>query len=292
MVSSNLIQKMAINQQLIYKMLKFKGNKNININYFVTKFKNINFNENSKFSVKKFNYYPETNFNNSVKNENKKIIELFAKINLESVPFDDNNIEKKNDIQYKKYDILVNSTDSPQEDIKKNNNKKIKGKEKSKIKKIEHIKLSKKNDDENLLFSKPNIIKSIFHAFFYCCSPKIKRKRNLLLEAENKINYYLDIQTYIKTIQEFELLKEILFDKTTLILFQFLSKTSLKIFKDHIVFNQSFIKDYFLEKNINENEIDKLYLIYQKLISEKEDLTKEKLKLIDFLKNEINFFND
>ena len=293
-VSSNLIQKMAINQQLLYKMLKFKGNKNINVNYLVTKFKNINFNENSNLSLKKFNYYPK---NNSVKSENKKIIELFGKINLESVPFDEN-IEKKNNFQYKKYDILVNSTDSPQENIKINNNKKVKRKEKllkrtnNIIQKIEHIRPIKKNDDDNLVFTKPNIIKSIFNYLFFCCSSKIKRKKFLLLEAENKINYYLDIQTYIKTVQEIELLKEILFDKASLILFQFLSKASLKILNEHIVFNQKFIKEFEQEKKIDENEIDKLYLIYQKMLSEKEDLTKEKLKLIDFLKNEINFFNE
>ena len=50
----------------------------------------------------------------------------------------------------------------------------------------------------------------------------------------------MDIVTYIKTIQEFELLKEILFNENYLKLFEFISKPTIKIIHDDIIFCQNY----------------------------------------------------
>ena len=136
---------------------------------------------------------------------------------------------------------------------------------------------------------KLNIIEIICNFFCFCCSPRLKKNRLLLAQAENKINYYMDIHTYIRTVQEFELLKDIFFDKKSLTLFHFLSKCSVKIINNNLVFLRHFEKELKSNSIFKEIEIDKLYYSYQKMIFDKNNLGKEKLKLLDFLKNEINF---
>ena len=133
----------------------------------------------------------------------------------------------------------------------------------------------------------------ICNVFCFWCSPRLATKRNLLNQAENKINYYMDIYTYIKIVQEFELLKDLLFDKKSIILFNFLSKTSMKIINNnHFIFSQRFEREFQSIKLMNEFEIDKIYYYYQKMLLDKNNLSKEELKLLEFFKNEINFLKD
>jgi hypothetical protein len=143
-----------------------------------------------------------------------------------------------------------------------------------------------KND---VVLKKLNMIEIICNFFCFCCSPRLKKNRLLLSQAENKINYYMDIHTYIRTVQEFELLKDIFFDKKSLTLFHFLSKCSVKNVNNKLVFLRHFENELKSGSIIKEMEIDKLYYSYQKMIFDKNNLSKEKLKLLDFLKNEINF---
>jgi len=293
LVCANLMEKKVINQKLIHKMLKFKGNKNININYLIDKFKNsnvINTSEKSKSTMEnQTNDCFQNNFNNTDKK--KEITELFSKINLERIPNFDNRPEEINkNFKGQKENILIsNSINSPHKNINKKNKSRSKEFKQNQIivdNKIEGVK-SIKNNEQN--FIKLNIFQIICNVFCFCCSPRLKRTRILLSQAENKINYYMDIVTYIKTIQEFELLKDMLLDKKSLKLFQFLSKSAIKIVNDRFVFCHRFGKEFVPYKKMNEYEIDKLYLCYQKMLLDKANLSKDKQKLINFLKNEINF---
>jgi len=293
LVCANLMEKKVINQKLIHKMLKFKGNKNININYLIDKFKNsnvINISEKSKSTMEnQTNDCFQNNFNNTDKK--KEITELFSKINLERIPNFDNRPEEINkNFKGQKENILIsNSINSPHKNINKKNKSRSKEFKQNQIivdNKIEGVK-SIKNNEQN--FIKLNIFQIICNVFCFCCSPRLKRTRILLSQAENKINYYMDIVTYIKTIQEFELLKDMLLDKKSLKLFQFLSKSAIKIVNDRFVFCHRFGKEFVPYKKMNEYEIDKLYLCYQKMLLDKANLSKDKQKLINFLKNEINF---
>ena len=298
LVCSHLLEKKAINQKLIHKMLKFKGNKNINIKYLIEKFKHsnsINVNVKSKTILEKpVNNNLQKHFNNSIKHDNKKINDLFSKINLESVPNYENKIQESNkNLNIKKEEIVTsNSIYSSHKSMKKKY--KSKSKEFKELMGSQNI-LNEKNPNIKLItneeqnFIKLNIFQIICNVFCFWCSPRLRRHRILLSQAENKINYYMDIITYIKTVQEFELLKDMLLDKKSLKLFQFLSKCAMKIVNDRFVFCHRFGKEFVPYKKMNEIEIDKLYSIYQKMISDKENLTKEKLKLINFFKNEINF---
>ena len=90
-VVCTLIEKKAIDQELIHKMLKFKGNKNINITYLLEKFNEKN--EILETNPKKILYSKSLEKRNYNENKiNKKIIELFSNINVESIPNVKNNV--------------------------------------------------------------------------------------------------------------------------------------------------------------------------------------------------------
>ena len=93
--------------------------------------------------------------------------------------------------------------------------------------------------------------------------------------------------TYIKTVQEFELLKEILFNENYLRLFQFVCKPTMKILSDKFMFCHHFEREYVPFKKIGKEEIDSLYLNYKEILQEEN--SKEKLKILNFLKGEIDF---
>ena len=286
-VACTLIEKKAIDQELIHKMLKFKGNKNINITYLLEKFNEKN--EILETNPKKILYSKSLEKRNYNENKiNKKIIELFSNINVESIPNVENNVEKKKEEFY-----TSNSTKS----FNENNKKKIK--EQKRFLKSENTLINKntnigiKNEENEIKFKKLNIFQLICNVFCFWCSPKLKKSSFLLNQAENKINYYMDIYTYIKIVQEFELLKDLLFDKKSIILFNFLSKTSMKIINNnHFIFSQRFEREFQSIKLMNEFEIDKIYYYYQKMLLDKNNLSKEELKLLEFFKNEINFLKD
>jgi hypothetical protein len=119
------------------------------------------------------------------------------------------------------------------------------------------------------------------------CFPKLKQRYKLIKIGEKKINYYMDIVTYIKTIQEFELLKEILFNENYLKVFQFISKPTIKVIHDDMIFCHNYESELSSFKNIDKKEIDELYLNFKKIL--KEEKTTEKLKLVNLLKQELNF---
>jgi len=320
---ANIIEIKIIDQKLIHKMLKFKGNKNIDINYFVEKFNN-NFQNNFSsnlvgnnlkpitkyYSVdfeKKNNYEIEKTKKKS-KNKKRKIDSFFelSKINNESIPNKINKLEENNEISNFENDKigeteinynynLEDKTSKSSERSFKNYKTKtfdlekrvFKSPQMRKIKKTE-IKTqsphSKKNQEALVKLSLYQIIRNFF---CYWCNKSWKRKNKLIKSAEKKINYYMDIITYVKTIQEFELLKEVLFDENTLRLFQFISKPTMKIINNDFICCHHFLKGYIPFKNIGKNEIDELYQNYKEVL--KDEKSMEKLKLLSFIKGEVNF---
>ena len=291
-VCCNLIERKAINQELFHRMLKFRGNKNININYLIDRFKNLKYTnefEQNEFLKKKID--EKKNDHNSKENMNEKIIKLFSNMNVESIPNIKKNIEetKETSKREKEYFYTSNSTKSLSPKKKKKNSV---NREKTQFIKSENIFINQNTNlkpKNEVVLKKLNMIEIICNFFCFCCSPRLKKNRLLLAQAENKINYYMDIHTYIRTVQEFELLKDIFFDKKSLTLFHFLSKCSVKIINNNLVFLRHFEKELKSNSIFKEIEIDKLYYSYQKMLFDKSNLDKEKLKLLDFLKNEINF---
>ena len=263
-VISNLIQRKVIDQLLIHKLIRYKGNTYFNIPYLISKF---NFNSNDNFSDKKI----------LIKN----IGDVKSSNNIENDIYD-NNIIKYNDYYYK--DSQKKKKELNIQDSRINSNRKLISEKKFNQKNIIELSINKmkKKEKDPLKLTTCEIILSIFCV---CCY-KQKSISKLITKAENKIYYYMDIETYISVIQEFELLKELLFQQEYLNILRFISKPLLKIEKEKFVFARH-IKDKMFQK-YQENEIDDLISKYKELCTETK-LSDEKVKMIKFLKKEINF---
>ena len=314
-VIANIIERKAIDQKLIHKMLKFKGNKNINVDYFIQKFNN-KFKKNFLFKNEK--YYSDnlkitedyfeiddntTKNDNLYSKRNNSITEGISIINNESIPnklFEMKEEKSSKKVQFNKDDINK---------LKKKNTNNLRNQFKIKSKQMRTIDLEKevfessdmkdlkqteiiipqnqKNKKEQEDLVKLNIIQIIYAALCSFCSKKWNIKYRIIKSAERKIHYYMDIDTYIKTVQEFELLKEILFNENYLRLFQFVCKPTMKILNDECMFCHHFEREYIPFKKIGKEEIDSLYLNYKDVLQQEKSI--EKLKILNFIKTEIEF---
>ena len=304
---ANLIERKIINQKLIHKTLKFRGNKDIDINYFIDKFnrnldKNFSFIENNNWRYNSAEIKTSEKFidKNTEINEKKKnsleknsFFEGISKINSENIPykvdtFDKKkikNIEQSSSSNSERNLIPINlraKTIDLEKEMLKN----------SKIKNIKNPKIrlqtpESKQEQEDLL--KLNLCQTIFNLFCFWSTSNLRIKNKLIKSAEKKINYYMDVVTYVKTIQEFELLKEILFNENILRLFEFTSKPAMKNINGNFIFYHRIEREHIPFKKINKDEIDKLYLDYKEALQQKKST--ENLALLSFIKGEINFLN-
>ena len=60
-------------------------------------------------------------------------------------------------------------------------------------------------------------------------SKKQKQKNSIIAKAQNKIHYYLDIYTYIKKMQEVDVIKYCMFDEDQLTLVNFYQSHQSKL---------------------------------------------------------------
>ena len=304
---ANSIERIAINQKLIQRVIKFKGNKHINVNYYIKKFNfnNINFDKN-KINLKEC-YEKENSLlnntdlntddnlkNNINQEEDEKINErsshrIMKKTKKNNFDKDISNISKqKNNKSYLKSMNILNKKNTKHKRIKANDLESNNYQTKDMINVKDNIRQQQSNKSKilQLNFSNYNLFKIIL-VYMCRCFPKLKQRYKLIKIGEKKINYYMDIVTYIKTIQEFELLKKILFNENYLKVFQFISKPTIKVIHDDMIFCHKYESELSSFKNIDKKEIDELYLNFKKIL--KEEKTTEKLKLVNLLKQELNF---
>ena len=315
-VIANLIERKAIDQKLIHKMLKFKGNKSINIDYFIQKFNNKLKKEiipkNEKYYSDNFkiteDYFEiddnKTNINLNSKRNN-SITEGISIINSESIPnkmfgikeeksskkvqFNEENInklkEKNNHTNTLRNKFKIKSKEMKTIDLEKEVFESLDMKDLNQNEIFPSQTIKNKKEQEDLV--KLNIIQIVYAALCSFCSKQWNIKYRLIKSAERKIHYYMDIVTYIKTVQEFELLKEILFNENYLRLFQFVCKPTMKILNDECMFCHHFEREYIPFKKIGKVEIDSLYLNYKQVLQQEKSI--EKLKILNFMKGEIDF---
>ena len=146
--------------------------------------------------------------------------------------------------------------------------------------------LLNKDDDENLgKFSTFDVLRA---SYCYCCSRKQKRRNLMLKKCEYKIHYYLDIYTYIKKMQEIDLIKYCLFDENQMKLFKYLSTPPVKLSEKNIGIYKEFEEQQVNYSNIGKNEIDKLVDSYIN-IAKKKDITFEDIKLLRLVNAEVDY---
>ena len=124
----------------------------------------------------------------------------------------------------------------------------------------------------------------------FCCR-SFKKKKLMYEASESKFNYNIDIITYLKKMQEIDIIKYLLLDVDTLNLMNFISKPSVSLTKSNID-----SKEYktFFDNNetaiaLNEDNIEKLKKSYLRILSKPQISYHEKriLELFDLQIKEI-----
>ena len=138
-------------------------------------------------------------------------------------------------------------------------------------------------------FANLNSFQIFISSIFFCVSKKNYRRYQIFRNAEKKIHYYLDIFTYVKKMQEIDLLKYCLFDEEQLNLFEFLSKPPYKFTE---IDNYNIYKEFEDKQTkigvLGKREINNLFNSYKK-IRDKKNLTFEDLKLLRLVKADVDF---
>ena len=148
-----------------------------------------------------------------------------------------------------------------------------------------------KTNSSKLEYSNMGIMSIIWASVCFWTSKRQKRRHRLISKAESKIHYYLDIYTYIKKMQEIDLLKYCLFDEDQSTLFKFLSKPPIQLGTGPLGLYKEFEQSQVNYKKLDKTEIDALYHSY-KTIRDKEEITFEDLKLLRLVTAEIKFLNN
>jgi len=132
------------------------------------------------------------------------------------------------------------------------------------------------------------IIKSIYCT---CFSKKLKKKKKFYDICKEKINNYLDINNYIKSVQDINLLKYIVFDFDQLLLFNYLERKAIKLNdkKENKIYDR--YKSKIENKWVyNRNESDEVYTTFKR-ICKKKQINFEDIKLIRLLNAEVDYLS-
>ena len=136
--------------------------------------------------------------------------------------------------------------------------------------------------------STPQIIKSIYCT---CFSHKLKKKKKFYDLCKENINNYLDINNYIKSVQDINLLKYIIFDFDQLLLFNYLERKAVKLNdkKENKIYDR-YKKRIESKWVYNRNESDEVYTTFKR-ICKKKQINFEDIKLIRLLNAEVDYLS-
>ena len=283
-IINEYINRIYINEYIIHKTMKYRGNKNINVEDILFKLNKFGI-EKKKIFHQKMNSDVEINFNfdtittdskNSTLNKNSK----------------DNSNEKSIPIPVKKDknlpELLIN------EKKKYHKSENINGTKLTEEQKIiyrnEHIRLSKTTLIQKD-FSKMNIMKILSSFCCFCFCKKQKLRNYFFKQVSKKINCYLDIKSFVERVFEHELILQLLFNWDEYCIFKFLSKPNVKVRNsDILIFQNSFNSEFCLNQNNDNNIINNLIQSYNS-ITLKEKKSKLSKQLLEFMEEQIDFLS-
>ena len=323
----NVIERKLVDHKLINRMLKFKGSKNYDVNHLIDLFDSDKNSNNIMKIIKKPNLKIEKRENISYLNKSVFVLLNNFIENVNNTNINDNESIDKKKLKSKTMNYSTKKTyDMKTKNVKvqalddKNNLQTLPLKNGifndvvklnfSNDLKFKDSKLEK--EDSNFSFSslKFDVKKSTINSkdipirerllpisisenfiatFCSCCSDLQKRRYKIIQKAENKIHYYLDIYTYIKKMQEIDLIKYCLFDHEQMNLFEFLSKPPIKFGNEQNKFiYQEFEENQQNIKKLGAKEMDNVFHSYNN-IRNKKKVCFEDIKLLRLIKAEIDF---
>jgi hypothetical protein len=132
----------------------------------------------------------------------------------------------------------------------------------------------------NYLKNNPFSIKiSDLFCFIFCCK-SIKKKKKIFVNAEKRFNNNIDLVTFMKKMQEIEILKFLLLDRDTLRLMNFISKPCISYTNKEIEDEEykEFFEIYDNNIEMTHDNIDKIKESYDKIINkEKISFTEKRI---------------
>ena len=302
-IINEYINRTYINEYIIHKTMKYRGNRNFDVEEILNKFMDQELYENKKV-VSKHNIKEHSKVNHKINNKNKNnnsVNDNFTQINLDS----------SNSIKNKIIDEeLINMTNNltpvkkdknlPNPNINLNIDKKIHKKKSDNnititngnfinenINKKKHL---RKTTIKQKDFSQLNIL-SIIYSFICSCSSKKQKLRNhFFQQASEKINYFMDIRTYIDRAFEHDLIVNLLFTDDEIHLFKFLSKPSIKVSENDIIMFQNHVQSEYLFNNYSKQKIDQLLQSY-KTIYKKDKKPRLSKQLLEYMGEQIEFLS-
>ena len=332
MIMVNFVERKAVDHKLIEKMLKFRGSKYFDVDYLINVFNKDRISNGIMDMIEKQNLNIERKNNiatqrksimvllNNRKEETHKLKNRLSSFKfddqksnnkfLEPIDSHDEEEENQSEMPYssiknesrnnKKYntndelnrniEMISNSLSSKKNSVYYKNDEETETSQNGP--KTNTISLSKSENLEET-YKTLNICSIIWASMCFWTSRK-QKKRNLIIEqAEKKIHYYLDIYTYIKKMQEIDIIKYSLYDEDQLTLFKFLSKPPVKmgINSFGVGIYKEFEETQHNYTRIGKKEIDLLFKAYN-TIRNKEEISFEDLKLLRLVKAEVDFLKN
>ena len=328
LLTVNILERQAIDNKLIKKMLKFKGCKNYDVKYLLNLFgsdynyksKVMKIINKDKMLIKKntiggiyttkgekmsnFTKKKKINTEKDLETQNNNLnLDTHKKKNILDITRDDNikiKEEHKEGIELLNIHTIHNTSN--------NFNKKI-NTSRSFIESINSVNQQTNNIETNRIFyitpirtetiikkkneekySELGIFSALWSKLFFWSSEKLKRRRDFFIKAEEKIHNFFDVYNYIQKMQEVDLLVYTLLDDDQVKLFDFLSRPPLQISPSKTNIYNEFESRQSLYMKIGKKPIDELYDSYNK-IRLKKDVGFEDLKLLRLTNAEIKFLS-
>jgi len=274
-------------QSVIQKIFQFKGKIKLS--------KNIN-EMRIKFNEYKENYDKKNNNNNTNTNTNTNNNHTYTNNNNNNILIINNNHYNMNHIKIENSDIQLNEKSSYQTsklmdnkniiDLKVNEHL-IKQFNNNKNLNNEIDKKNKNNNNIEFTSIKHNCYEMIIYFICpYCALKKLKEKNILFNKGKNQLFFQLDIISYLRKVQQIELLNYIILDPGKNTILDFLSKPLISYHKENNFYNKIALR---YNNNITENEIEN-FIKYYKYLFNKDNKSHIEKRLFKLSKIYINSF--
>jgi hypothetical protein len=243
-------------QKIMNKIMKYKDaikeNNQSTLDYLNNKFKNYTHIFDDKETTKEKDENDYQNFNSKKFEIKENLIEKEEKEEKKDVNLQFNFIENMNMLQ-KEETFLDKSAES------------------RKYSKVSNKTIRTKITESSLNFNPFSIKISDICCFIFCCR-SIKKKQQIFVNAEKKFNHNIDLVTFMKKMQEIEILKYLLLDRDTLKLMNFIAKPCISLTNKKIEEEeyQEFFNIFDDDTKMSYQNIDDIKASYDNILKKQE----------------------
>ena len=254
------------NTLIINKIIKYSGNEEIDVSYLQKLYLN---------NKNKFKILSTQEENNKIEKVNAVIISDFPQNNKSQEINEDYIINEfhMNNKHKQSVQIEINSKENNND-----NNNNINNNSNYKKVYLDTVDDYNTEDNQKLDIKKIEPLFLFLKKCFLCKSKNLKIQKEIIDKGRDNINHYLDVLTYLKAMQEVEVIKELILDEKYRKMFNFIRKPEINNYQN--TFNQEI-------PNLQKEEIQKIFNDYEFLLQKKTQ-TELDLKIIHLFKEDLN----